>query len=130
VGVVVPEEVLLVGLADVAAARGPLRLEVGDTGPADVPRVIHEVGGSALDPLHAGGQAADDPIPDPGVHTRVGRILTPVLGQDHGRRVRVVGLTLALGAVLDPSVALEPVRSRAAFPLRPPETTVLILLTG
>jgi len=127
VGVVVPEEVLLVGLADVAAARDPRCLEAEDTGPADDPRVIHEVGGGAPVPLHAGGQAADDLILSPGAHTHAGRILTPARGQDHEHRVRVVAPTPPLAAA--PSVALEAVRTRAVFPLRPRETTVPVVLT-
>jgi len=127
VDVVVPEEDLLVGLADVAAVRDPHRPELEDTGPADVPRVIHEVGGGAPVPLYAGGQVADALILRPGAHTRAGRILTPALGQDHEHCVRVVTLTPPLAAV--PSVALEAVRSRAVFPPRPRETTVFVVLT-
>ncbi len=123
--VVVPEEVLLVGLADAAAARDPRRLEVGDTGPAGDPRAIYEVGGGAPVPLHAGGQAAGDLSRSPGAHTRAGHILTPALGQDHEHRVRVVAPTPPLPAV--PSVALEVVHSRAVFPPRPRETTVPVV---
>jgi len=127
VDVVVAEEVLLVGLADKPAARDPRPLEVEDTRLAGAPQVIHEVGGGAPVPLHAGGQAADDLILDPGAHTRAGRILTPALGQDREPRVRVVALTPSLVAVL--SVGLEAARTRAAFPLRPREKTVLVALT-
>jgi hypothetical protein len=127
VGVVVPEEVLLVGLADVAAARDPRSLEAEDMGPAGVHQVIHEVGGGAPAPLHAGGQAVDDLILSPGAHTHAGRILTPALGQDHEHHVRVVAPTPPLAAA--PSVALEAARSRAVFPLRPRETTVLVVPT-
>ena len=126
VGVVVPEGGLLVGLADEAAAPDPHRLEVEDTGHADAPRVIYEVGGGAPVPLHAGGQVADDRSRSPGAHTRAGRILTPALGRDHEHRVRVVAPTPPLPAV--PSVALEVVRSRAVFPPHPRETTVLVVL--
>lgn len=126
VDVVVPEEVLLVGLADVAAAHDPPRLEVEDTGLADAPRVTHEVGGGVPAPLHAGGQAADGLILGPGAHTRAGRIPTPALGQGHEHRARVVALTLPLAAA--PSVALEAARSRAAFPRHHRETTVLVVL--
>ena len=126
VDVVVPEEALLVGLAAAAAARDPRRLEVEDTGPAGVPRVIYEVGGGAPVPLHVGGQAAEDLSLCPGAHTRAGRILTPALGQDHEHHVRVVAPTPPLAAV--PSVALAAVRSRAVFPLRPRETTVPVVL--
>ena len=126
VDVVAPGEVLLVGLADAAAARGPRHLEVEDTGPAGVLRVIYEVGGGAPVPLHAGGQAAEDLSLSLGAHTRAGRILTPALGQDHEHRVRVVAPTPPLAAVR--SVALEAVRSRAVFLPRPRETTVPVVL--
>lgn len=127
VDVVVPEEDLLVGLADAAVARGRRPLEVQDTGLADVPQAIHEVGGGAPAPLHVGERAVDDLIPDPGAHTRAGRILTPALGQGRGHRVRVVALTPPLAAV--PSIALAAARSRAAFPRRPREKTVFVALT-
>jgi len=126
VDVVVLEEVLLVALADVTAARAPRSLGVEDTGLADVPRVIHEVGGGVPAPLHASGQAVLDRILGPGAHTRAGRILTPALGQGHEHHVRVVALTRPLAAV--PSAARAAVPSRAAFPPRPPETIVLAVL--
>ena len=126
VDVVVPEEVLLVGLADVAAVRDPRRLELEDTGLVGVPRVIYEVGGGAPVALHAGGQAAEGLSLSPGAHTRAGRILTPALGQDHEHRVHVVAPTPPLEAV--PFVALEVVRFHAAFPPRPRETTVPVVL--
>ena len=126
VDVAVPGEALLVGLADAAAARDPHRLEVEDTGPVGVPQVIYEVGGGAPVPLHAGGQAGDDPSRSQEAHTRAGRILTPALGQDREHHVRVVAPTRPLPAV--PSVALEVVRTRAVFPPRPRETTVPVVL--
>jgi hypothetical protein len=127
VDVVASGEVLLVGLADAAVARGPLCPEVEDTGLAGVPRVIHEVGGGALVPLHAGGPAAGGLIPGPGARTRADHILTRALGQDHGHHARAVALTPLLAVA--PSAALEAVRTRVAFPLPPPETTVLVVLT-
>lgn len=126
VDVVVPGGDLLVDLVDVAAARDPRHLEAEGTGPAGVPRVIHEVERGAPVLLHAGGRVADDLILSPGVHTHAGHILTPALGQDHEHRVRVVAPTPPLAAA--PSVALEAVRSRAVFPPRPRETTVLVVL--
>ena len=122
VDVVVLEEALLLGLADVAAARGPRPLEVEDTGLADVPQVIHEVGGGAPAPLHADGRAAGDLILDPGAHTRAGRILTLALGQGREHHVRVVALIRSLAAG-------PPEAARAAFPPRPREKTVLVALT-